>query len=308
MTHLEIDKLNRKFSLNTDQCRLEIVNGKGDIAQIQIKNQQASAVISLQGAHLLSWIPKGEEDVIWLSSDVYFEKGKSVRGGIPVCWPWFGAHESNAGYPAHGFARTVLWDINDTCQLDSGETRVHFKLNMSRLSGQVKKMCPENIEIEYLLTIGSTLTLELTTLNDSAEIITISEALHTYFNVGDVTKTSVTGLHGKEYLDKPDDFKRKKQSGDISISGEVDRLYINTQDGILIDNMKRKIIINKQGSKSTIIWNPWKQVAEKMADMGNNGYLNMLCVESANAAENKVSIAAGQSHTLKAVYSLQYKL
>jgi len=308
MSHSEIEKLNQQFLLNTTQCRLQFVKGEGHIPVIEIKNSQASARISLQGAHLLSWVPEGETDVIWLSPDARFEKGKSVRGGIPICWPWFGAHEGshegNENFPPHGFARTVFWDVSDTCQLQSGETRIHFKLEMKQADEFVKTMWLVNTSVEYIVTIGTVLTLELITRNNGTENIEIGEALHTYFNVDDITKTTVVGLHEKEYLDKPDNFKRKKQNADIKISDEVDRVYVNAPDDVVINNQQRKILISKQGSQSTIVWNPGKQVAEKMGDLGEGGYLKMLCVESGNVAENVVSMAGGESHSLQVVYRL----
>jgi len=304
MSHSELERLNQQFSLSTKLCQLSFINGAGDIPVVEIKNSLASARISLQGAHLLSWVPEGETEVIWLSPEARFEKGKAVRGGIPICWPWFGAHGRNESFPAHGFARTVLWEVSDTRQLESGETQIRFKLDISQMDALVKAMWPGDSGVEYIVTIGTVLTLELITHNNGIEKIVTGEALHTYFNVYDITKTMVAGLHEKEFLDKPDNFKRKKQIADIKISGEVDRVYVNTTDDVVINNQHRKIKISKQGSQSTIVWNPGKQVAEKMGDLGEGGYLKMLCVESGNAAENIVSVAGGETHSLRVVYSL----
>jgi len=304
MSFSEIEKLNQQFSLSTKQSQLSFINGPGDIPVIEIENSLASARISLQGAHLLSWVPEGETEVIWLSPEASFEKGQSVRGGIPICWPWFGAHGRNENFPAHGFARTVLWDVIDTRQLENGETQIRFKLDASQMDDVVKAMWSADTGVEYIITIGTVLTLELITRNKGVTNIEIGEALHTYFNVQDITKTTVAGLHEKEYLDKPENFKRKKQTADIKISGEVDRVYVNAPEDVVINNQQRKILISKQGSQSTIVWNPGKQVAEKMGDLGEGGYLEMLCVESGNAAENVVRVKASESHSLQVVYSL----
>ena len=129
--------------------------------------------------------------------------------------------------------------------------------------------------------------------------------MHTYFNINDVRNTSVTGLEGKEYLDKTENFKRKTQSDPITINAEVDRVYLNTSDDVVINDLKRKLIIKKQGSHSTVVWNPWKEVADKMADLGHDGYLKMLCVESANAAEDTINIAAGESANLRVIYKIE---
>jgi len=301
----DVDYLNENFSLSDNENIILFKKGQGDIPVVEIKNEHASALISLQGAHLLSWCPTDEAEVIWVSNDVAYAEGKSVRGGIPICWPWFGAHESNSNFPAHGFARTVFWDVIDIQQLTMGETKITFKLNLKQASQNIKAMWPLNTDVEYSVTIGENLKLELLTRNNSSQNFKIGEALHTYFNVEDIKNTSVEGLHGKTYLDKPDNFKPKIQNGLVYINDEVDRVYLNTSDELSINNAHRKIIINKQGSESTIVWNPWKQRAEKMADLGEDGYLKMLCVEAGNAAENEVNIAAGESHLMQVMYKVE---
>ncbi|MCW8900988.1 MAG: D-hexose-6-phosphate mutarotase [Gammaproteobacteria bacterium] len=303
MTMPDINDLNKNFSINSHQ-QLSFKLGEGGIPNVEIVNDYASALISLQGAHVLSWKPKGEEDVIWLSSDATFAMGKSVRGGVPICWPWFGAHESVASFPAHGFARTVLWPVIKTTALESGETQIIFRLDTSELDEKLQAMWPQATVAEYRITIGKTLTFELISFNNSADAITIGQALHTYFNIDDISQTTVTGLEGKDYLDKTRDFERKNQSGPITINEEVDRVYLQTADDIVIDDSKRKIHIEKHGSSSTVVWNPWKEVADKMGDLGKAGYRHMLCVESANAAEDVVSILPGESHTLQVTYKI----
>ena len=305
MTIPSIKELNKNFSFNNENNHLSFKMGEGDIPLVEIASEQASAIISLQGAHVLSWVPKDNNDVIWLSKDATFALGKSVRGGIPICWPWFGAHDSDTTFPAHGFARTVLWQVTDTKALASGEIQITFSLNTSDLDQNHQQMWPQATLAEYRLTIGKALTMELTTFNNSEKTISLGQALHTYFNIHDVNHTSVTGLEGKDYLDKTEGFERKSQAGAITINSEVDRVYLNTADDIVIDDSKRKILIQKKGSHSTVVWNPWQDVAEKMGDLGHEGYRHMLCVESANAAEDTVSILPGEHHTLFVSYELR---
>ena len=298
-----IEDLNKNFSFQDEHNYLIFKNGQGDIPVVEIKNDQATATISLQGAHLLGWKPHDQDDVIWLSKDATFAKGKSVRGGIPICWPWFGAHERNDSFPAHGFARTVLWQVINTQKLSSDETQITFRLSTNQLDKDIQKMWPQETVAEYRLTIAETLTLELTTFNKSDETITIGQALHTYFNIEDISNTTVYGLEGKTYLDKTDNFNAKIQNGLITINNEVDRVYLDTADDVTIDNKKRKIIIKKQGSHSTVVWNPGEDVATKMGDLGEDGYQQMLCVESANAADDTINIDAGESYTLLVTYA-----
>jgi glucose-6-phosphate 1-epimerase len=302
---MNLEQLNREFALQGHNIDLQFKTGEGDIPVASILNELASASISLQGAHLLSWIPAGQEDVIWMSKDAIFTTGKSVRGGIPVCWPWFGAHETNTDFPAHGFARTVLWQVINTQQLASGETQITFELDTAKLDNKLRDYWPQATTVQYSLTIGQSLTLVLTTTNNSAKNITLGQALHTYFNVQDVALTRVLGLEGRDYLDKPDNFKRKNQTGPITIHREVDRIYLQTPDDVIIENPQRKIAIKKQGSRSTVVWNPWQQVAQRMGDLGEKGYLSMLCVESANAAQDTVIIEPGEQHKLWVQYQVE---
>jgi glucose-6-phosphate 1-epimerase len=278
--------------------------GKGGIPVIDIKNQYGSAIISLQGAHVLSWIPQGEEDVIWLSEDATFAPGKSVRGGVPVCWPWFGAHETSSDFPAHGFARTTLWEVVCMETLKDGRTRITFT---TEPQPDNEHMWPPHTTVLYQLTIGKKLQMELVTQNNGAEAITIGQALHTYFRIGDVSKVFLHGLDDTEYLDKLENFKRKHQHGPIHVDQEIDRIYLDTVSECVIEDrlLKRNIVINKCGSRSTVVWNPWQATAEKMGDLGEDGYRKMLCVESCNAADDVVTIGPGKTHHLWVQYQVQ---
>lgn len=301
---MNIDQLNNEFSLEIANNNLHFKTGKGDMPLVEIHNQNGSALISLQGAHLLSWIPAGEEDIIWLSEDAKFATGKSVRGGIPVCWPWFGAHESNADYPAHGFARTTDWQVINTEALGDGNTRITF---ITQPQPETETMWPPETSVQYQITVGKKLEMELITHNNGSEPITIGQALHTYFKVGDVSKVLLHGLDDTDYLDKLEGFERKCQHGPVTIQQEIDRIYLNTTSDCVIEDksLKRNIIIIKCGSHTTVVWNPWEKTANKMGDLGNQGYKKMLCVESSNAAEDVVTIAPGKAHQLWVQYDVQ---
>ena len=293
--------LNEKFALSNGKTHLRLVKGNGGIPVIDIKNKFATAVISLHGAHVLSWIPEGQEDVIWLSEDASFAPGKSVRGGIPICWPWFGAHETDSGLPAHGFVRTTMWEIICTEELEDGRTRITFTTTPQPIN---EHMWPAETTVQYLVTIGNKLEMELVTHNNGSDPIIIGQALHTYFKIGNIDKVLLHGLEDNSYLDKLEGFAEKRQRGPISIKGEVDRIYIDTVRECTIDDrsLKRNIIINKRGSHSTVVWNPWQETAAKMGDLGEEGYREMLCVESCNAADDVVTIAPGKAHHLWVQY------
>ena len=271
---------------------------------VDVVNEQATARVAINGAQLLRWRPEGEEPVVWLSEDAHFEMGRSVRGGIPICWPWFGAHKIESAFPAHGFARTREWELFEVDKLDGATTKLLFRLNESR---EMHHFWPHSFELECHITIGKALTLELKTRNCSGEVIEITEALHTYFNVSDVDNMTIHGLDGLHYLDKLEAFQRKHQQGDIPITGEIDRVYLDSDGECIIEDtgFNRRIRISKLGSRSTVVWNPGQESGEQMGDLGEVGYRHMLCVESANAADNTLQIAAGEMHTLKVNYQIE---
>jgi D-hexose-6-phosphate mutarotase len=272
--------------------------------RVEILNSYATASIMMQGAHLISWVPKDEQPVIWLSREAKFSTGKSIRGGIPVCWPWFGPHDSESSFPAHGFARTIPWQIIETRQLENGYTQLVFQIVQSE---QTQKSWPYPCELIMTFTIGAELKVELLTRNTGDTAFVIGEALHTYFAVSDASKISINGLDNCTYLDKLDNFQRKIQSGSIEIAEEVDRVYLDTSSTCIINDpgLKRKICINKTASDSTVVWNPWLETANKMGDLGENGHLEMVCVESANAADNVVTVKSGEDHLFTVNYAIE---
>lgn len=297
-----IDALNKQFGISGEVDFREIATG---ITVVDVRNKSASASIVMQGAHLIDWTPQGGKPVIWLSPDAKFGVGKSIRGGVPVCWPWFGPHESTKEYPAHGYARTVAWDlVSVTPSVNSATTRLIFRL---REDDKTRAMWPHASTLEMHYSIGKTLDIDLVTHNQSDAAITIGQALHTYFAVGDLRQVKIAGLDACPYLDKVDGFKRKTQSGDITIAEEVDRIYLqSTADCLIKDSSLQRVIrIAKRGSGSTIVWSPWAEKAKQMGDLGADGHLHMVCVESANAADDVVQVAAHSSCRLQVSYSVE---
>ncbi|MDQ7003069.1 MAG: D-hexose-6-phosphate mutarotase [Ghiorsea sp.] len=269
---------------------------------LDIESELCSASMALQGAHVMTWQPKDEAPVLWLSPVTKLEKGKSIRGGIPICWPWFGAHATEPTYAAHGFARTADWQLVKASLLASGEVEVVMQL-LNTKTAQWAYDTP----VEIKVTFGRTLNIELTTTNQSSEPIQLSEALHTYFHVQDVRNIEVQGLDACEYLDKLEAYQRKMQQGGVQFSQEVDRIYINQSQDVMIQDkgLQRHIHISKQGSQSSIVWNPWLDKCKAMGDLGaDDAFLNMVCVESGNAAENTLTLAVGDTHRLSVAYTI----
>ena len=238
--------------------------------------------------------------------DAQFATGKSLRGGIPVCWPWFGPHARDCTLPSHGPARTAAWQPVAAAALDDGSTRISFELIMNdTLAG----LCGHALRVQLHVSIGESLSLMLETTNLGDSPFTLTQALHSYFNVGDVRQTTLTGLDGCAYIDKAGGANADKvQHGDVHISDETDRIYLATgeRDCSIIDPLlKRKIIIRSSGSDSMVVWNPWTDVAARMGDLGSDGYLHMLCVETTNAASDARQLAAGATHRLGTEYMTQ---
>ena len=284
-----------------------LINKNEELSIINIETNLASAAISLQGAQVLQWKPVGKDAVIWVSNDAKYIKGKSVRGGIPLCWPWFGFHDTEASYPIHGFARTQPWELINTQEQSDGSISLSLKL-VDDLANQ--KFWPFKAELAAIFTIGNTLKIQLTTKNIDHQPIVIGEALHTYFKVGDIDQVKILGLDGCTYYDKVDEFKLKEQVGYIHIDREVDRVYHhpanNGEATCIIDDqsLNRRIHITKRGSQSTVVWNPWTEKSQRMGDMGNEGYRTMVCVETASALDDVVTIQPGETHSICVEYAV----
>ncbi|MBI3222926.1 MAG: D-hexose-6-phosphate mutarotase [Nitrosomonadales bacterium] len=293
-------QLNTQFGIKGHLSFRE--DGSGLIVA-EIDNAQASASLCLQGAHLMTWQPRSQKvPVVWLSRDAKLAPGKSIRGGAPVCWPWFGAHASEASFPGHGFARTVPWRVIESGTDPDGATRLTLRLVESE---KTRAQWPHDCNLDLTVIVGETLRMEMTTENTGAADFVIGEALHTYFQVGDIGAVRVSGLQDCDYWDKVGGSTLRKQSGAISFSAETDRVYINTAATCVIedDRLRRRIHVAKSGSLSTVVWTPWTDKANKMGDMGQpDGWREMVCVESVNAIDNVVKVLPGSRHTLIVEY------
>jgi glucose-6-phosphate 1-epimerase len=292
-----LDDLNARFALAQ---HLHFVDAGPGLPTAEINSPLASARVAQQGAQVLAWQPTGHKPVIWVSKAAVFEAGKAVRGGVPVCWPWFGTRE---GLPAHGFVRTRLWQVRETTLSATGQ--VILRLGIAD-DADTRALWNHAFDLELVVTVGTTLTMELVTRNTGSTALTITQALHTYFGTDHITHTSVQGLDGCTYLDKVQGFLACKQNGDVQFSEETDRVYTHTTADCLIQDAvgERVIRVAKQGSRSTVIWNPWAEREKSFADMAAGEYQQMLCVETCNAGPDQVTVQAGEAHTLAANISI----
>ncbi len=261
-----------------------------------------TAVVALQGAQVLSWIPDGHAEALWLSPTAKLGTGKAVRGGIPICWPWFGPHQNDASKPAHGFVRAAPWQVIASA---ASADRACIVLAFDATTVD-PGLWPHRARAEVEVTLANTLTVALTTANLGNGPIALTQALHTYLGVGDIAEISVTGLAGRSYIDQLDAGTQAVEPGTIRITGEADRIYQETPDAVTIDDaaLRRRIRIAKSGSLSTVVWNPGFEKAQRLGDLGAGGHRRMLCVETANAGADVVTLAAGARHRLVAELSV----
>jgi D-hexose-6-phosphate mutarotase len=281
--------------------------GTGGLLFARIENDLATATICLQGAQLTHWQPRSQtEPVTFLSAKAQYTEGKPIRAGIPICWPWFGPHATDTSLPQHGFARNLPWEARSPVRLENGATQLSLLLSNN---AKTRELWPYRFSLEYRLTVGDVLDIELTTTNTDGEAFLLSEALHAYLQVGDIGAVQVLGLDGTEYIDKVDGEQRKCQGGPVTFAAEVDRVYVDTEARCTIVDrlLERRIHISKRGSRSTVVWSPGEKKAAALADLGaapatRGGWRQFVCVECANAGDNTLTLAPGQSHSVAVRY------
>ena len=280
--------------------------GRGGLARLSIDTDICAADLYLHGAHLCRWQPRSQpHPVLWMSEASRFESGAPIRGGVPICFPWFGPKAGDPSAPVHGVARISAWNLDGVTREADGCAVVRLSLACGR---HASTHVPHDLRLAYELRLGHNLSMALTVTNPADAPITFEEALHTYLSVGDVRQVSVAGLEGAAYMDKVDGAKRKTQTGAlITIAGETDRLYLDTEAAVtLMDpSLGRRIRVEKTGSRSSVVWNPWVAKSRAMSDFGDDEWPEMICLETANAADNAVTVPPHASHTMTATISVE---
>lgn len=283
--------------------QLSIVEGKGGFPIIRIDNEHASAVISVYGAQVLSYRSKNStKDLLYVSEKAFFEKGKAIKGGIPICWPWFGQDQEKVGTQMHGFARNMLWKLEDTRVLADGETVIILSLTDTE---ETKKLWPHEFKLTLKIQVGKTLKLVLQTENTGSSSFVITQAMHAYFAIDDIHQISILGLDQVSYFDKVSGKTESVlQKNDLFIDQEVDRIYTDVPcELVLVDReSNRKVIIHSKGSETAIVWNPWIEISKNSGDLTDDAYQQFVCIETANAVEDKVIVEANASYFLEAEY------
>jgi glucose-6-phosphate 1-epimerase len=276
-----------------------IDEGRGSLPRVVVASDLASAEIYLHGAHLTAFQPRGARPLLFMSEKSHFDAAKPIRGGVPVIFPWFGPRAGSPDSPMHGFARIRAWELESCAPQADGSVRVAltFAGDASTVS-----LWPNPFSLRLIFSVGRSLGIEMEVRAGEAPF-SFEEAFHTYLVVGDVRQVRVDGLQNTEYIDKVDAFKRKTQSAEpIRIAGETDRVYVNTRSSCAIQDpvLERTLIVEKENSSSTVIWNPWINKARAMSDFGDEEWPGMICVETANVGEGAIRLEAGLTHRMRA--------
>ena len=274
----------------------QVVVGNGGLPKVVVSTPEASGEMYLHGGHVTSWKPKDMREVLYLSPNSLFVDGRAIRGGIPVCFPWFGDKADDPAAPAHGFVRTKDW------QLEAVErTGTPVVVTMSTASDEgTRKWWPFDFRLGCRASFGQELKVELIATNTGSDAFTFEEALHAYFAVKDCEVATVRGLDGTRYLDKTDSYVEKSQVGDVRFSGETDRVYLETKSALaLVDDAgKRTTTVEKENSHTTVVWNPWSEKSAALQDLGADEWKNFVCIETTNVGPSAVTLEPGQSHTM----------
>jgi glucose-6-phosphate 1-epimerase len=276
-----------------------VIAGNGGLQKVCVTSANASGEIYLHGAHITSWKPAGSEEVLFVSSQSRWERGHAIRGGIPICFPWFGAKADDPKAPAHGFVRTKAWQLESMAQVEDG-VRVSM---FTESNEESKEWWPADFHLAYRVTFGSELRLELVVTNTGDTSLRFEEALHAYHKVGNILNSRVAGLHAVDYIDKTDSNRKKFQRGEIAIMSETDRVYLNTRAAIQLEDpiLRRRVRVAKKNSCTTVVWNPWVQKARSLPDFADNEWIEMICIETSNVGDFAMELAPGQHQKMRAV-------
>lgn len=259
---------------------------------VDINTPLCKARIFLQGAQIDYFEPVGKEPLLWVSSADDYLPGNGIRGGIPVCWPWFGM-SSNPGFPQHGFARTSIWTLDSVKMLDDA---VEVKFTLA-ISDSDRQYWPHDTSVELLFRLSETLSVSLTNTNHGDYDVSLTQALHSYFPIEDIHQLTATGFTGSKYIEFGKGPFTQPQD-DVDFSRETDRVYTDLSPVQLLHTSKGIIEVGRENSNSAVLWNPWIDKSQRLSRFNDDDYLSMVCLEAANVLEDQVTLAPKESHTL----------
>ena len=285
-----------------------IDQGRGGLERLVLEAGEGETHVYTHGANVFHFQPKGGRPVLTASSRSEFEAGapgKAIRGGVPICFPWFGGKAGEPAAPPHGVARLLTWGIDSVTREADGR----LKAVLSLASGDFTRgKFPHDFALSLTVTVGRSLAMTLAVRNTGGAPFTFEEALHSYLAVSDARQIAIAGLEKTTYIDKTDAFKRKVAGDEpLVLTGETDRVFLGTRATVSVSDpaWQRRIVVSKSGSDTTIVWNPWSEKAKTIPDLGDDDWTGMVCVETANAADNAITLAPGQTHTVEARIEVQ---
>lgn len=296
-----IDELDDLFSIEGELGFAELEN---DLIYITVSNKYADADICLYGAHVTSFKPRKSMEILWMSPESSFEVGKAIRGGIPVCFPWFGPHKTDQEKPQHGFARLMYWDVLETATTPSGETNIRLQLCSSE---ETKAYWEYDFNAELTVLVGQTLTVTLKVTNTSDAPFVYTNALHSYFSLSAIDNIAITGLEGITFFNQITGENDVQDESLLQIKEPLTRHYLNTETPVVIEDgiFRRRIKVDKSGSKVTTVWNPGEEMCAKIGDLPDDGWETFVCVEATNAFDYPIKLAPGESHETSAIIGLE---
>ncbi|TWU59058.1 putative glucose-6-phosphate 1-epimerase [Rubripirellula tenax] len=290
---MKLEDLNQRFGI----AEVKFVAGQGGLIKAVVTSDQCEGEIYIHGAHVTHFQPTNQKPVLWMSEQSVFEAEKAIRGGVPICFPWFGPLAGHPKAPGHGWARTRSWDVVKTSLREGNVVELVMRTEI------------EDFALAYTVRFGEVLSLELhvTLSPQAAATVTYEEAMHTYLTVSDIHSVSIRGLEPAGYIDKVDGGTTKMETGSaIRFDGECDRVYLETTSTTRLTDpgMKRIITISKSHSHNTVVWNPWVDKSARMPDFGDNEWQGMVCIETANIGKRSIELKPGKSHTMTATIAV----
>jgi glucose-6-phosphate 1-epimerase len=285
--------------MNTNSQGYHLQTDSHGLQKLVVQSDIVSGEVYLHGAHVSAWKPAGHDPVLWMSRASWFEDARPIRGGVPICFPWFGPHPTDSSQPAHGLARTRQWTLTNVRRCDDGAIEVRLQTSV------------DPFLLSYRVLFGADLILTLTTKlpPTAAAPQPFEDALHTYFHVAEIQQIAISGLEGVRYVDRVPQVEEREAAGAVIRFGqETDRIYRNSVETAVLHDpgLNRKITVGKSGSRSTVVWNPWIDKSRRMPDFGDDEWTGMVCIETANVGSDAIMLQPGQSHTTQAMISVSH--
>ncbi len=299
---MDLRELNMMFGIDGNLVFDEDYDG---IVIADIRSDFSHCKVSLYGGHILSFIPVGKQDILMVSSKSAFEKGKPIRGGIPLCFPWFNVHSTQPSLPNHGFARIMDWYVVSSQKSESGKVSLILGL---KSNDYTRVMWPFSFYCQLEVSVGKSLDVKWIVQNTGDTLFEVENAFHSYFAVENSSQTYIEGLESNQFIDSTQNGKiEKKEGSSILVNREINRIYLDTiaECKVIDTSLNRVIKVKKSGSRSTIVWNPWNKTSSKISDLGPEDYKRFVCVESGNVRKNLLGILPGQSQETSIVLSTE---